>query len=336
MLTHTVPKDNLIHMGREVLAIEIEGLQTVHAAVDEDFAQAVALLLACTGRVVITGIGKSGLVGHKLAATFSSTGTAAFFMHPVEAVHGDMGCLRDGDVVLALSNSGETSELLAILPTLTQMGLPIIALTGKKDSALGRAAQCVLNAHVPREACPYGLAPTASTTAALALGDALAVSLMRVKGFNDQDFLRVHPGGALGQQLRVAVHKVMRTNNVPSATEDVSQREALTLLDRGALGALIVLSANKTVVGILTDGDVRRAVCGDGLHLDAPVAQIMTQNPCCASIDDSVAGLLDVMESKAITVLPVVDTTHRLLGAVHMHDLLGNGAILFQESTRNN
>lgn len=318
-------------LGREVLHIEQEGLEAVACRLDASFADALHLLADCRGRVVVTGIGKSGLVGRKLAATFSSTGTPSFFLHPVEGAHGDMGSLRSGDVALAISNSGETEELLAIVPTLRLLGLKLVALTGRPDSSLGRSADVTLNAGVPREACPHGLAPTASTTAVLALGDALAVCLMRLKAFSEKDFLRFHPGGSLGRRLRLSVRDVMRTSDLPCCPDVLLQREALDLLDKGRLGALVLLDAEGRISGILTDGDVRRAVCRGSFNPTEPVAGIMTVAPHCGSLDDSVAALLDIMEARAITVLPIADDGARLLGVVHMHDLLGQGSVSFSQ-----
>ncbi len=327
----TSAPESWTELGREVLRIEREGLDAVASRLDASFEDALRLLAGCSGRVVVTGIGKSGLVGRKLAATFSSTGTPSFFLHPVEGAHGDMGSLRSDDVVLAVSNSGETAELLAILPALRVLGLRILALTGKPESTLGRTADVILNVGVPREACPHGLAPTASTTAVLALGDALAVCLMRIKAFSEKDFLRFHPGGSLGRRLRLSVRDVMRTSALPCCAASVAQREALILLDRGGLGALVFLNDQGRIAGILTDGDVRRAVCRGTLKPDEPAAAIMTASPRCAGPEDSVADLLDAMEAKAVTVLPVADAEGRLLGVVHMHDLLGQGSVSFAE-----
>lgn len=320
-----------LQLGRDVLDIETQGITAVRDRLDENFDTALALLAACKGRLVVTGIGKSGLVGRKLAATFSSTGTAAFFMHPTEAAHGDMGCLRPDDMVLGISNSGETAELSAILPMLRALGVKLVALTGKPQSTLGRAGDVCLNTAVPKEACPLGLAPTASTTAVLALGDALAVCLMRLKGFGEKDFLAVHPGGSLGQRLRLSVSQVMRTQNMPVVAAPATQAQGLALLDAGKLGALIVVDTQNQVLGILTDGDVRRALCLGEYNAASPLEAIMTSNPRCAHLDDNVAVLLDIMERKAITVLPIVGESNTLLGVVHMHDLLGKGAVSFSE-----
>ena len=321
-------KDWLI-AGREVLDIEIEGLAAVRDALGESFSRAVEALSACTGRIAVCGLGKSGLVGRKLAATFSSTGTSAFFLHPVEGAHGDLGALRAQDIVLAISYSGETLELNALLPAIRDLGCLIIALTGNPASGLAQNADITLNCHVPREACAMNLAPTASTTATLALGDALAVCLSESKSFSESDFLKVHPGGALGQRLRLKAEEVMHRADIPTTGPETTIAEALHILDAGGFGAVIVIDATRHLKGILTDGDVRRAARHDRLQGNLPVAGIMTVNPKCGRTGQSAAELLDIMESKAITVLPVVDAEQRLSGIIHLHDLLGKGVLKF-------
>ena len=318
-----------IPAGREVLDIEIEGLAAVRDAMNEAFSRAVHALAGCTGRIAVCGLGKSGLVGRKLAATFSSTGTAAFFLHPVEGAHGDLGALRAEDIVLAISYSGETLELNALLPAIRDMNCLIIALTGNPDSTLAKNADIFLNCHVPREACAMNLAPTASTTATLALGDALAVCLSESKAFNESDFLKVHPGGALGQRLRLRVEELMHQAAIPTAGTDTTIGEALHILDAGGFGAVLITDAEKRLQGILTDGDVRRAACQNCLQAHSPVSGIMTVNPKCGIIGQSSAELLDIMESKAITVLPVTDAQGHVAGIIHLHDLLGKGGLKF-------
>lgn len=334
--THTQLAQNspeyLLDLAHQVLDTEIHGIKTIQKNLGEPFIKALSLLATCKGRVVVTGIGKSGLVGRKIAATFSSTGTPAFFMHPVEGAHGDIGSLRMSDRILTISNSGETPELNAIIPTIKSFGTPMIALTAIPTSTLATAADVVLNTEVPKEACPHGLAPTASTTAVLALGDAIAVCLMTLKSFTEEDFLRYHPGGTLGQRLILNVSKVMRTYDLPVVSLGSSQHDALQNLNKGGLGVVIVLDTNNNVCGILTDGDVRRAVCQNKLHLETPVDHIMTQNPQCGNLQDTIATLLDVMEQKAITVLPVVNNNQQLQGIVHIHDLLGKGSVTFAEN----
>ena len=320
--------------GREVLDIEIEGLESVRKRIGPAFAEAVGLLAVSTGRVLVTGIGKSGLVGRKIAATLSSTGTPAYFMHPVEGAHGDLGAVQRGDVAIAISYSGRSQELNAILPALRTLGVTIIAITAGTDSPLAALADVVLDVTVPREACPMNLAPTSSTTATLALGDALAVCLIEVKEFTQSDFKRVHPGGAIGERLRLSVAEVMRRENIPTVPASASQAEAMHTLDQGRLGTVIILDNTKEpalgrMAGILTDGDIRRAACRGTLDPKSPVTAIMTQNPRSASLENSAAELIDIMEEKMITVLPVLDDDGRLVGVVHMHDLLGKGSVKF-------
>lgn len=318
-----------IEAGRKVLDIEIQGLNSLKKEMGAEFAKAVELLTQCRGRVVVTGLGKSGLVGRKVAATFSSTGTPAFFLHPVEGAHGDMGALREEDTVIAISYSGKTQELNAIIPALRRFGCPIIGITGKPESTLGRLSDIVLNVSVPREACPHNLAPTASTTATLAMGDALAVCLMQAKAFTEKDFLRCHPAGALGERLSQKAADCMHTQNIPKLPDTVLIHEALTTLDSGGFGTVVFTNEQNELTGILTDGDIRRSLCRGTLFPDAPVAGIMTRNPTHAQPDQSVAELLDLMESKAITALPVLGPEKKLLGLVHMHDLLGKGSLTF-------
>ncbi len=323
-----------IAVGRQVIDTEIAGLEAVRDALGPSFARAVAMLGECRGRVVVSGIGKSGLVGRKIAATFSSTGTPAFFLHPVEGAHGDLGSIRSDDMVLALSNSGRTEELNAVLPALRSLGAGVIAITGDEESPMARMADCVLYSGVPREACPMNLAPTASTTALLALGDALAVSLIRYKSFSPDDFKRFHPGGNLGQRLRVPVAAIMHTRNMPLAPVEASLGEALNILNAGGLGVVLFVDAQRKLVGLFTDGDLRRLVCRGALSPDRPAAEIMVANPCHGRQGQSVAELLDIMEGAAITVLPVTDENGLLLGVVHLHDLLGKGAVRFSEGAR--
>lgn len=317
--------------GKEVLGIEIEGLQSVRERLGGAFDRAVAMLAACTGRVVVTGIGKSGLVGRKIAATLSSTGTPAFFLHPVEGAHGDLGTVRAEDVILAISYSGQSDELNAILPALRSLGPGIIAITAGLASPMAAMADVVLDSTVPREACPMNLAPTTSTTAALALGDALAVCLIDLKSFTPKDFKRFHPGGALGRRLSLAVADIMHTTGIPLTREDAPLKEALAVLDQGKLGAVLAMAPAGRLSGILTDGDVRRLVCRGLLEMNAPLSAVMTKNPRHALPGNNAAEVIDIMEQKMITVLPVLDEEQRLLGVVHMHDLLGKGQVKIAE-----
>lgn len=320
---------NWIERGKEVIGIEMDGLADVRGRLGPSFAAAVDMLAACKGRVAITGIGKSGLVGRKIAATLSSTGTPAYFLHPVEGAHGDLGSVREGDVIIAISYSGRTDELNAILPSLRSLGARVIAITSGLHSPLAELSDVVIDCTVPREACPMNLAPTSSTTATLALGDALAVCLIDIKSFTAKDFRRYHPGGALGQHLSLSVADVMHTENLPLAADSAPLRMALDVLDKGGYGAVILTDEQKRLTGILTDGDVRRIVCRGKPDLDQPAARTMTRDPRHAVADMSAAELMDIMEQKAITVLPVVRDDLTVTGIVHMHDLLGKGRIKF-------
>jgi arabinose-5-phosphate isomerase len=325
----TPPQGGWLELAREVLDIEIEGLSAVRGQLNGGFEEALELLYACKGRVVVTGIGKSGLVARKIAATLSSTGTPAFFLHPVEGAHGDLGMIRTDDVVLALSNSGETDELNTLLPALKSLGARIVCMTAGADSTLARLSDAVVEVRVPREACPMGLAPTASTTAALAVGDALAVCLMRLKDFGSKDFKRVHPGGALGARLSQRIESLMHTGNLPLAAESAPLAEALATLNAGGFGLAALTDAQGRLTGVLTDGDVRRMLCQSGFNPARPVSEVMTKNPRSVAASASAAQVLDRMEAGQITVLPVLDDNGGLVGLVHVHDLLGKGRVRF-------
>ncbi len=316
-------------LSREVLDVEIAGLVAVRDDLGRGFLDALEALAECSGRVVVIGLGKSGLVGRKIAATLSSTGTPAFFLHPVEGAHGDLGMIRPEDVALAISNSGETDELNAILPTLRSLGVRVVALTRNERSTLAGLSDIVIKVAVPKEACPLGLAPTASTTAALAVGDALAVCLIHWKRFDACAFRRCHPGGTLGQRLRLLIQDVMHRKNLPVVRSGVALAQTLTVLNSGGLGTVAVVDDQGRLTGILTDGDVRRMVCQERLDPAVAVDAVMTKSPRSVSPDQTAALALDVMESAAITVLPVVDAAGLLQGMVHLHDLLGKGGVKF-------
>ncbi|MGE4558039.1 MAG: SIS domain-containing protein [Desulfovibrionaceae bacterium] len=328
MAVEPSPKDHVAR-GREVLDIEIEGLQAVRDQLGEGFSKAVEMLAACSGRVVVTGIGKSGLVGRKIAATMSSTGTPSFFLHPVEGAHGDMGMIQPADVTLAISNSGETDELNAILPVIRTLGAGIVAMTGDVSSTLARMADAVIEVRTPREACPMGMAPTASTTATLAVGDALAVRLMDLHSFKSSDFRRFHPGGVLGGRLALLVDELMHSEDLPTVSEDALLEDALRVLDERRLGLAVVTDGAGRLVGVVTDGDVRRLVRRGGLDPRACVSEMMTRNPRKATSGAKAALALDTMENHQVTVLPVVGPEDKLMGVVHMHDLLGKGRVKF-------
>jgi len=315
---------------REVLHVEAQGILHLMDRLDGSMATAVEWILETRGRVIVTGIGKSGIVGRKIVATLSSTGTPALFLHPVEAVHGDLGMVREEDIALALSNSGETDELNAILPSLRAIGARIVAFTGNPKSTLARRADLAVYTGVPREACPLGLAPTASTTAQLAMGDALAVALIRAHNFQARDFCRNHPGGHLGERLKVGVEDIMRLGEaIPAARENVLVPAALEEMDAKGLGCTLVLNAEEELLGIFTDGDLRRAFRRFPSLGEEPVHRVMTPRPRCIPADRSVAEALQLMEEHLITVLPVVDGRSKLRGILHLHDLLGKGRISF-------
>jgi len=316
-----------VELARQVLDTEIEGLYRIRENLGPEFEKTLELISGSSGRVFVTGIGKSGLVGRKIAATLSSTGTPASFLHPVEGAHGDLGMIREGDVVIAISNSGETDELNAILPTMLSLGSLLVGMTGRPQSSMGRMCHTVLNTSVPREACTLNLAPTASTTATLALGDALAVGLVEWKAIGREDFQRFHPGGDLGRQLSLNVERIMHRNNLPLVQAGESLQHALRILDSGGLGSVVVLDAEGRLQGILTDGDVRRMICHKRYSLQDEVEAYMTVRPRFGRVGEKAARLLETMEQNAITVLPVVDEQQYLVGLVHLHDLLGKGTI---------
>jgi arabinose-5-phosphate isomerase len=320
----------LLDLAREVLTIEAEGIATLIKKLDAGFLQAVDLIYHAKGRVIVTGVGKSGIVGRKLVATFNSTGTPALFLHPVEAMHGDLGMVSADDVVLALSNSGETKELTILLPSLKRLEAPVIAFTGRVQSTLARHSQVAIDTGVPREACPLGLAPTASTTAMLAMGDALAVALLTRRGFKAADFRRFHPGGSLGERLSLAISEVMLTGErIPLSRPEHTLEEAIREMDLKGLGVTLVVDRRDALKGIVTDGDLRRALKKWGNILEKKAKEIMTPNPRAVGPGALASQALELMEHHAITVLPVVDEG-RVLGIVHLHDLLGRGEFKFR------
>ena len=320
----------IIEQAKEVLQIEAEGILNLIDRIDESFKKAVDTIYNSRGRVVVTGIGKSGLVGRKIVATLNSTGTPSLFLHPVEAVHGDIGMVQSDDVVLALSNSGETRELTAIMPSIRGLGAKIIALTGDVNSTLAQSSDVVLDVGVAREACPLGLAPTASTTAALAMGDALAVILINMRHFQSSDFRRLHPGGSLGERLSVQVREVMTTGRgIPTVTGDLPLKEAVGLMDKLALGVLLIVDNHGFLQGIFTDGDLRRLVVKKGALPNRRIGEVMTGAAVTITQERLAAEALEIMQAREITVLPIVDPERRLLGLVHLHDLLGKGKFSF-------
>lgn len=319
-----------VKAAQEVLKIEEQGLASVRERIGEEFVRAVDIIMACPTRLVITGIGKSGLIGQKISATLNSTGTPSYFLHPVEALHGDLGMVLASDVVVAISYSGETPELNGLLQSLKGRGNTIIAMTGGANSSLAQAADIVLNIRVPREACPLGLAPTASTTATLAMGDALSVVLLNRRNFQAEDFRHNHPGGSLGQRLKVKVEEVMLTGEaIPTVTPEQKVSHAVTILNEKSLGAILVVDGKGMLGGIVTDGDIRRLIADNQSLNGITVAEIMTENPVCIGPDAVAADALSVMQRHEITVLPIVDSDQKLTGILHLHDLLGKGEFRF-------
>lgn len=324
----TLSNDTLISRARRVLEIEAAAVAALGTRIGEPFVAACHLIDACSGRVVVTGMGKSGHIGDKIAATFASTGTPAFFLHAAEASHGDIGMITAQDVVLALSNSGETPELVAILPVIKRLGVRLIALTGKTQSTLARAADVVLDISVPQEACPLNLAPTASTTATLAMGDALAVALLDARGFTEEDFARSHPGGSLGRKLLLYVEDVMRTGEqLPRVGTDTSLHDGLMEMSAKGLGMTTVVDDQGRVLGVFTDGDLRRLLDKPfDLHR-SKMGDLMKRNPKSIQSRVLAAEAVQVMESNRITALPVVDTNGVLVGALNVHDLFRAGVM---------
>jgi arabinose-5-phosphate isomerase len=318
----------LIEMGREALRIEARAVAALVDRLGDDFGKACCMLLACTGRVVVSGMGKSGHVGGKIAATLASTGTPAFFLHPAEASHGDLGMVTRGDVVLAISYSGETVELLTILPLFKRMDARLIAMTGNPSSTLAREADVHLDVSVPAEACPLNLAPTASTTAALAMGDALAVALLKHRGFTEADFARSHPGGTLGRRLLLHVADVMRRGkDLPIVRPETPLTEGLLEMSRKRLGLTAVVDGADRVVGIFTDGDLRRALDRDLDVRSTTMADVMTRGPRSIGPGELAAEAVLMMEKHAVNGLLVLDESGRLVGALNVHDLLRAGVM---------
>jgi arabinose-5-phosphate isomerase len=324
-MARTVDSKAALETARRVMQIECEALQGSAERLDEGFAKAVDLILRCKGRVVVTGMGKSGQICRKIAATMSSTGTSSFFLHAGEAVHGDLGMFARGDVCIAISYSGSTQEVLALLPGVKRLGLPLIAITGGLESALAKAADVVLDATVRIEACPMNLAPTASTTVTLALGDALAVAVLEAKGFTDRDFAKLHPGGALGRRL-LRVEEVMHPDSqVPLVATDASMTDTLRAVTAGGLGVVgVVDPADRgKLVGVVTDGDLRRALLKLGDVTTRTAGEVMSTNPKTVAAEALAEEALATMEKHSITSLFILETgTRHPIGIVHLHDLL--------------
>ena len=314
--------------ARRVLGIERDALDALLPRIGEGFARACRLLIGCRGRVVVTGMGKSGHIGGKIAATLASTGTPSFFVHPGEASHGDLGMITRDDAVLAISHSGETSEVLTILPLIKRMGVPLVSLTGRPGSTLARAADVHLDVSVAQEACPLNLAPTASTTATLAMGDALAVALLEARGFTPEDFALSHPGGTLGRRLLLKVRDLMHAGEqIPKVRDDATLSAALLEMTRKGLGMTAVVDADDRALGIFTDGDLRRVLDANFDVRTSPITGVMTRGGKRIGAEQLAAEAVHLMERHRITVLMVVDADQRVAGVLHMHDLLRAGVV---------
>lgn len=320
----------VIRQAREVLQIEAQGILDLIDRIGPAFEQAVEMILNSSGRVILTGIGKSGIVGRKITATFNSTGTPSLFLHPAEAIHGDLGMVRADDIVIVISNSGYTKELTAILPTLKGLGAKLIAFTGDPESPIGLESDLVIDVRVDREACPLGLAPTTSTTASLAMGDALAVVLINRRQFNRGDFRRFHPGGSLGDRLSVKIKEVMLTAElIPFVSIGQTVGETISEINRKGLGASLVVDNDLVLRGIVTDGDIRRSLLQWRDIVGLPVERVMTASPKTIDEERKAVEAMAVMEHNGITVLPVVDEEKRVKGIIHLHGLLGGREFTF-------
>lgn len=317
----------VIEQAKKVLRIEADAISSLIERIDLSFVKAVDLVWSCRGKVIVTGVGKSGLIGQKIASTLASTGTPSFFMHPAEGIHGDLGMLSRGDLVIAISNSGESDEVSQVLAVVKRMGLPLIAMTGNLSSTLAKAGDAVLDISVKEEACPLGLAPTASTTATLAMGDALAVAVLDKRGFEKEDFALIHPGGSLGKRLLLRVSDLMHSGNaIPLVKEGLLMKEALFEITSKRLGVTAVVDDKGFMTGAITDGDLRRAMEKGVDILQSKASDIMTRNPKKITVDALAAEALQKMEQHSITSLFVMDG-EKVAGVVHLHDLLKAGVV---------
>jgi len=317
-----------VEEGKRVLEIEARAVSALIDRLDESFANAVEVLHQCEGKVVVSGMGKSGLIGQKIAATLASTGTSSFFLHPAEGMHGDLGMLARRDALIAISNSGETQEVLQLLPYVERMGIPVIGVTGRIDSTLAKNSNVVLDVSVEEEACPLGLAPTASTTVTLALGDALAVALLQKRGFKEEDFAQFHPGGTLGRRLLVKVRDLMHAGaEVPIVQESVGGMAAMLEMTEKKLGMTTVVDQDGALLGVITDGDVRRCIQRGMDVMKMTAKELASQHPKTIGPDDLAAKAVELMERFAITTLVVSNSGRNILGVIHLHDLLKSGIV---------
>jgi len=317
---------NLIQIAQETFQIEAEALIEASKRLDGHFLDAIEVILKTKGKLIITGVGKSGLVGAKMAATFASTGTSSFFLHPTEALHGDLGMIDKEDTLLAISSSGESEELTKILPHIERFDIPLIALTGDKDSSLAQYADVVLDISVEKEACPLGIAPTTSTTLTMALGDALAVALMQQRGFKKEDFASFHPGGALGKKLFVRIKDLMRTKNLPLIQKETLLKEAIVVMSQGKLGHILIVDKQEKFIALLSDGDLRRALMQEDFNLNQPAILYANQAPKSYTNTELLASeALEILEEGRIQLLPICTHDQHIIGVLHIHDLINAG-----------
>ena len=317
-----VDATEVLALAQQVFTDELDGVQEVAALLGNDFVQAIELLLKCAGKVVVTGMGKSGHIARKIAATLASTGTPAFFVHPAEAMHGDLGMIEDSDVVIAISYSGESDELVNILPALKRKHVPMIGVTGNAESSLAKFSDCVLSVRVSKEACPLGLAPTTTTTATMVLGDAIAVSLLSVRGFKKEDFALSHPGGTLGRRLLITVNDIMHIGErIPQVSVDASLKDVVVEISKKGLGLTGVVDADGKLLGVVTDGDLRRLLDHNVDIMHTKAQDVMNTTPKTVSAQSLAAQAVDIMEKHKITAILVVDAHNKLVGAFNLHDL---------------
>ncbi|CUV65874.1 Arabinose-5-phosphate isomerase [Sulfurovum sp. enrichment culture clone C5] len=315
-----------IQIAKETLEIEAFALKAAADMIDANFSKTVEMILSTKGKLIIAGVGKSGLVGAKMAATFASTGTPSFFLHPTEALHGDLGMMGKEDTVLAISYSGESEELAKILPHIKRLGVKLIGMTASKESTLGSFSDIVLPIKIHKEACPLGAAPTTSTTLTMALGDALAVALMHRRGFKQEDFASFHPGGSLGKRLFVKASDIMKKDDLPIIGEQTSLKDAIMVMNEGKIGTVLIINKENALTSLLSDGDLRRALGKDDFDLSLPALNYATKNPI--SLDDEnllATDVLKLIEAKKIQLLPITDKEKKIIGTIHIHDLINAG-----------
>jgi len=317
---------DLIQIAQETFQTEAEALQAMAKRLDRNFLDAIEVIFATRGKLIVTGVGKSGLVGAKMAATFASTGTSSFFLHPTEALHGDLGMIGGEDTLLAISSSGESEELTKILPHIKRFDIPLIGLTGNADSTLARYADVRIDISVEKEACPFNVAPTSSTTLTMALGDALAIALMHKRGFRQEDFASFHPGGSLGKKLFVKIKDLMRTENLPVISEDTPLKEAVVAMSEGKLGTVLIVNDQGAFTALLSDGDLRRALMREDFSMEQPAVAYATQHPKSYNNTELLASeALEIIENERIQLLPITDEAGKIIGVLHIHDLVNAG-----------